>query len=236
MRRYVLLRAFFISSFLLSAAISAQQQSTSHQESQQAKDEDAALIRQLEDMQSQIETGKSNTPCTPGDRKNLSRLQNVATHGQEQGATEEEMQTAAQQAEVIKIRCNGSPKAPSSVHASPSTKTRSIGCDKPQTQTDINQCASSNLDAETAALNSVYNRYRASLNEAEKQQLKEVQLAWIKYRDLDCKFEASGIEGGSMQPFVLSQCLIEQTKTRRMQLEALLRCDSGVTPGTNCNR
>lgn len=104
-------------------------------------------------------------------------------------------------------------------------------CDDPKTQTEINRCASSTLEAETAAINSVYNRYRAGLDATEKQQLKDVQLAWIKYKDLACKFETLGVEGGSMQPYVLAQCLIEQTKTRRKQLEALLRCDSGTTPG-----
>jgi uncharacterized protein YecT (DUF1311 family) len=109
-------------------------------------------------------------------------------------------------------------------------------CDDPQTQMEINRCASSELDAETASINSVYNRYRASLEPAQKEQLKEVQLAWIKYKDLACKFEASGLEGGSMQPYVLAQCLIEQTKTRRKQFESLLRCDSGTTPGSSCDR
>ena len=116
------------------------------------------------------------------------------------------------------------------------TTAEAATCDEPQTQIEINRCASSALDAETASINSVYNRYRAGLEPAEKQQLKDVQLAWIKYKDLACKFEASGVEGGSMQPYVLAQCLIEQTKTRRKQLESLLRCDSGTTPGSNCDR
>lgn len=109
-------------------------------------------------------------------------------------------------------------------------------CAKPTTQNEINQCANSQLEAEMAAINSVYNRYRASLDATEKQQLKDVQLAWIKYRDLACKFEASPVEGGSMYSYVLAQCLIKQSKSRRQQLEELLRCDTGVTPGTNCRR
>lgn len=117
-----------------------------------------------------------------------------------------------------------------------STAAKASTCDDPKTQMDINRCASSALDAEAAAINSVYSRYRAGLNSVEKKQLKDVQLAWIKFKDLACKFEASTVEGGSMQPYVLAQCLIEQTKVRRKQLEALLRCDSGTTPGLNCHR
>lgn len=104
-------------------------------------------------------------------------------------------------------------------------------CDDPKTQTDINLCALSALDAETAAINSVYNRYRARLTPIEKQRIKDVQLAWIRYKDLACAFEASVVEGGSMQPYVMAQCLSEQTKARRLQLEASFRCDLRVTPG-----
>ncbi|TNY27001.1 hypothetical protein BV497_05540 [Fulvimonas soli] len=96
---------------------------------------------------------------------------------------------------------------------------------------EINQCASSALEAETAAINSVYNRYRIELSAAQKQQLKDVQLAWIRYKDLACNYNASELTGGSMQPYVIAQCLTEQTIIRRKQLEALLNCESGTTPG-----
>jgi hypothetical protein len=69
-------------------------------------EEDAYLIRQLEDTQSQIETGKSNTECTAEDRKVYKRMMSLVAHGHEQGATEDEVATAAQQAQVIKKRCN----------------------------------------------------------------------------------------------------------------------------------
>lgn len=110
-----------------------------------------------------------------------------------------------------------------------------IDCSDPTAQVEINLCANRQLETETAAINSVYNRYRANLGILEKQRIKEVQLAWIKYRDLACKFEAWPVEGGSMHPYVLSQCLIKQSKIRRRQLEELLRCDTGVSPGANCN-
>lgn len=107
-------------------------------------------------------------------------------------------------------------------------------CDNPQTQMEMNQCASNALEAETTTINSVYNRYRASLSPAEKLELKNVQLAWIQYKDLACKFEASAVDGGSMQPYVLARCLTDQTQARRKQLDSLLRCDAGPVPGSNC--
>lgn len=104
-------------------------------------------------------------------------------------------------------------------------------CDSPVNQMEINRCASSELDAETSALNSVFGKYRDMLDVSDKQRLDEVGVAWGKYKDLACNFEASAVQGGSMQPYVLAQCLVGHTKIRRKQLEALLRCDSGVTPG-----
>lgn len=104
-------------------------------------------------------------------------------------------------------------------------------CESPVNQMEINRCASSELDAETSAMNSVFGKYRDMLDVSEKQRLDEVGVAWAKYKDMACNFEASAVQGGSMQPYVLAQCLVGYTKIRRKQLEALLRCDSGVTPG-----
>lgn len=102
-----------------------------------------------------------------------------------------------------------------------------LDCQNPQTQVDINQCASTELDRETKKINKTYNNLRAKLNPTHKQQLKEVQLAWIKFKDLACQFEASGIEGGSAHSMVLASCLAEKTRQRHKELEALGNCQEG---------
>ena len=102
-----------------------------------------------------------------------------------------------------------------------------LDCQNPQTQTDMNQCASSDLARETKKINKTYNDFRTKLNSAQKQQLKEVQLAWIKFKDLACQFEASGIEGGSAHSMVLASCLSEKTLQRNKELEALGNCQEG---------
>ncbi len=61
----------------------------------------------------------------------------------------------------------------------------------------MNQCGGSDLERETKKINKAYNDYRAKLTPEQKLEFKEVQLAWIKFKDVACKFEASGVEGGS---------------------------------------
>lgn len=108
-----------------------------------------------------------------------------------------------------------------------STSIAATDCQNPRTQTDINQCASKELDNETKKINKIYNEYREKLNPARKQQLKEVQLAWIKFKDLACQFDASGVEGGSVHSMVLSSCLAEKTRQRSKELESLANCREG---------
>ncbi|MGB4813272.1 MAG: lysozyme inhibitor LprI family protein [Methylophilaceae bacterium] len=102
-----------------------------------------------------------------------------------------------------------------------------LDCQNPQTQTDMNQCASTDLDRETKRINKTYNNFRAKLNTTQKQQFKVVQLAWIKFKDLACKFEASGVEGGSAHSMVLAGCLTEKTRQRNKELETLGNCQEG---------
>ncbi|PLY57301.1 hypothetical protein HBH1_04393 [Herbaspirillum sp. BH-1] len=104
-------------------------------------------------------------------------------------------------------------------------------CREPKSQTDINLCSQNEYKAEEARINAVYNQYRDRLNSFEKQKIKEVQLAWIKFRDLSCGFEASATEGGSMQASLISQCMTEQTSVRRKQLEKMMQCSHRVVPG-----
>lgn len=102
-----------------------------------------------------------------------------------------------------------------------------LDCKNPQTQTDMNMCAAHDLDRETQKINKTYNTVRAKLSSKQQQDLKEVQLAWIKFKDLACKFEASGVEGGSVYSMILSGCLTAKTIQRNKELDYLLSCQEG---------
>ncbi len=57
--------------------------------------------------------------------------------------------------------------------------------------------------------------------------LKQAQQAWIALRDADCAFLASGAEGGSMQPMLVSQCMTDKSVERESFLASLLQCEDG---------
>jgi len=102
-----------------------------------------------------------------------------------------------------------------------------LDCQNANTQADMNQCASSDLARETQIINKTYRDLRTKLNPAQQRQFKKVQLAWIKYKDLSCEFEASGVEGGSAHAMIITACLAEETRLRNKELEALNSCQEG---------
>ncbi len=108
-----------------------------------------------------------------------------------------------------------------------SNSTFALDCVYPQTQADMNQCAFAELERETKIINKTYHEFIARLNPLQKQQFKKIQLAWIKYKDLLCKFEASGVAGGSAYSMVLAGCLAEKTRQRNKEIEALNSCQEG---------
>jgi uncharacterized protein YecT (DUF1311 family) len=72
-------------------------------------------------------------------------------------------------------------------------------------------------------LNSVYDKLIKKLNETDKKNLVEVQKAWIKFRDLDCKFQ-SQVPGDGEGPYenkMKIDCLVRKTKERIKELENL---------------
>ena len=100
-------------------------------------------------------------------------------------------------------------------------------CDAATTQSEMTQCAGQAYSAADKKLNLAYNAYRARLNVEQKKQLTQAQLAWIKYRDLSCAFESSGVEGGSAYPMVRSGCLAAKTESRLKEIKALQDCQEG---------
>jgi len=101
------------------------------------------------------------------------------------------------------------------------------GCDQAQTQAEMNQCAAEALNQADSDLNATYLAYREKLNTQQKNQLRDVQLAWIKYRDLACKFDSVSSTGGSLHSMALQSCLAEKTRSRTLELNKLANCAQG---------
>jgi uncharacterized protein YecT (DUF1311 family) len=99
-----------------------------------------------------------------------------------------------------------------------------IDCKKGgDTTMEMKECANNELDELTKKLNSTYNAYRKELNPKQQNDLKAVQLAWIKYKDLRCNFEYSFYEGGSIAGLVGANCLSNITKQRLKEFEDALK-------------
>jgi uncharacterized protein YecT (DUF1311 family) len=95
-------------------------------------------------------------------------------------------------------------------------------CDEARTQVEMNECADREYKKADAELNRVYQQLmRASGGKDAK--LKAAQLAWIKFRDAQCDYEAAFNEGGSMQPMTYSFCLADVTGARTKQLRESLK-------------
>ena len=95
-------------------------------------------------------------------------------------------------------------------------------CANPQNTIEMRECESKNMKEADAELNKIYKQLMSRIDKNQKDKLKAAELAWIKYRDAHCEFEASFYEGGTMQPQVHSSCLRAMTEKRTKELQEVL--------------
>jgi len=95
---------------------------------------------------------------------------------------------------------------------------KSEPCADAQTQADMNICWGKEYKAADATLNQVYGQLMRKLEEADKTQLKQVEAAWLKYRDANCDFVGDQYKGGSMRPMIVAMCLADTTRNRTVEL------------------
>ncbi len=112
--------------------------------------------------------------------------------------------------------------------ASPASGTTNLqlaqnpNCNNPQTQSEMNICASIAYQNADRKLNQVYRQLLPKLSAARKQKLIAAQQAWIKFRDSSCEFERSAYEGGSLAPMIYGFCLADVTEQRTKDLRRYL--------------
>ena len=95
---------------------------------------------------------------------------------------------------------------------------KSEPCADAQTQADMNICWGKEYKAADATLNQVYGQLMRKLDEADKTQLKQVEAAWLKYRDANCEFVGDQYKGGSIRPMIVAMCLADTTGNRTVEL------------------
>ena len=104
-----------------------------------------------------------------------------------------------------------------------------LDCRNAPDQSTMNECADQGARAADARLNATYRRVLQRLASATpmRDQLVRAQRAWLAFRDQECAFTASGVEGGSIHPMILSGCLEDLASRRTRDLEAYLHCQDG---------
>lgn len=88
-------------------------------------------------------------------------------------------------------------------------------------QHELNQCAHMGYQEADKELNAAYKKLMAMIgSDADaKKALIAAERAWIAFRDAECAHQASGLQGGSMQPMIVSYCLASMTRQRTMTLK-----------------
>jgi uncharacterized protein YecT (DUF1311 family) len=96
-------------------------------------------------------------------------------------------------------------------------------------QVDLNTCSDQIYKKTDAKLNALYKRVLGRLKDNDKatKPLKAAQMAWVGFRDAECRFAASGSADGSAYPMILTGCLNDLTRARIDTLEVYLRCAEG---------
>ncbi|MGC5702170.1 DUF1311 domain-containing protein [Pseudomonas sp. NFXW11] len=102
-------------------------------------------------------------------------------------------------------------------------------CSNAPTQADLNLCANAQSKAADKQLNALYQQINQRLKDQphSKKLLVSAQRAWVAFRDAECGFSTSGVEGGSLYPLAYSQCITAVTKTRVESFKHYLKCQEG---------
>jgi uncharacterized protein YecT (DUF1311 family) len=98
-----------------------------------------------------------------------------------------------------------------------------VDCDNAMNQRDMNDCAAAAFKREDARLNKLYKELVGLSDKTEVAKVKQIQLAWIKFRDLHCNYAQGRYEGGRMAPLVGFSCLRDLTRQRNDTLQALIK-------------
>jgi uncharacterized protein YecT (DUF1311 family) len=99
-------------------------------------------------------------------------------------------------------------------------------CDEMMTQLDINTCSAWFAKLSDRKLNQAYQKVRETYlsfepkdyRELRLKDLTESQLAWIKYRDTNCKWQGSKYAGGSAESMLVSLCVDRMSQARTQEL------------------
>jgi uncharacterized protein YecT (DUF1311 family) len=102
-------------------------------------------------------------------------------------------------------------------------------CATAMSQRTMNECADKAYKKSDAELNALYKQIKQRLkDDADKTKLLvAAPLAWVTFRNAECKFSTSAVSGGSVYPVIFSGCAGRWTRKRIDDLKAYLMCVEG---------
>ncbi len=90
-------------------------------------------------------------------------------------------------------------------------------------QAQMTACSAAGVSKSDEALNAAYQRLLAQLPDGQsRKDLRKAEKAWLGFRDAACAFEGDSVEGGSLQPMIVSQCISALTRERTHGLQTEL--------------
>jgi uncharacterized protein YecT (DUF1311 family) len=90
----------------------------------------------------------------------------------------------------------------------------------------MNTCAEYRFVEADLELNRLYRELTTRREERDVRQLRAAQQAWVRWRDANCAYESSDLEGGSLRALVSLNCGSRLTKERIEWALEMLSCTS----------
>lgn len=117
---------------------------------------------------------------------------------------------------LVNLTLLGAVEAHEPVIAPMTTSTKTL-------QTEPHDKAQQHYQTAELALHQAYAQLMSSLETERQAQLTAIQQAWLTFRDAEAEFRAAVFEGGSIQPLIYRQALVELTVQRTSQLNELFQ-------------
>ena len=92
-------------------------------------------------------------------------------------------------------------------------------CGNADNQAVMNACFEAEYAKADADLHAKYEHYLKVLSGPTRTDLITAQVAWLKYRDAECKAHADLELGGSIQPTEYYSCMVELSRAREKELD-----------------
>lgn len=127
--------------------------------------------------------------------------------------------------QLLSILCAFFATALFAAEMNPSAYDQAQGCSKGN-QREMNECISRSYAESDARLKVLYRYFMKALNDPGS--LKKAQVAWLRYRDLQCAFEVPPSWQGSGVQFSRDICIIGLTEQRIAELERIEPCNGCV--------